>query len=80
MNIIGRLTRYAEVRTTSQSKQVVKFSVAVNDTYRNKQGERVAQTAYFDCSYWKTLNVVRVLTKKATGRTHWQSKRKSMGK
>ncbi|STD55959.1 Helix-destabilizing protein [Empedobacter falsenii] len=50
MNIIGRLTRDAEVRTTSQDKQVVNFSVAINDSYRNKQGERIEQTIYFDCS------------------------------
>jgi len=63
MNITGRLTRDAEVRTTSQEKQVVSFSVATNDSYRNKQGERIEQTTYFDCSYWITPNVARLLTK-----------------
>ncbi len=63
MNITGRLTRDAEVRTTSQQKQVVNFSVAINDSYRNKQGERIEQTTYFDCSYWITPNVAKILTK-----------------
>lgn len=63
MNIIGRLTRDAEVRRTSQEKQVVNFSVATNDSYRNKQGERIEQTTYFDCSYWITPNVAKLLTK-----------------
>ncbi|MCC2599499.1 MULTISPECIES: single-stranded DNA-binding protein [Sphingobacterium] len=63
MNITGRLTRNAEVRTLSNEKQVVNFSVAVNDSYRNKQGERVEQTTYFDCAYWITPNVARLLTK-----------------
>ena len=63
MNITGRLTRDAEVRTTSQEKQVVNFSVATNDSYKNKQGERIEQTTYFDCSYWITPNVARLLTK-----------------
>lgn len=63
MNIIGRLTRDAEVRTTSQDKQVVNFSVATNDSYRNKQGERIEQTTYFDCSYWISPNVAKILTK-----------------
>ncbi len=62
MNITGRLTRDAEVRTTSQDKQVVNFSVATNDSYRNKQGERIEQTTYFDCSYWITANVAKILT------------------
>jgi single stranded DNA-binding protein (ssb) len=63
MNITGRLTRNAEVRTLSNEKQVVNFSVAVNDSYRNRQGERVEQTTYFDCAYWITANVARLLTK-----------------
>ena len=63
MNITARLTRDAEVRTTSQDKQVVNFSVATNDSYRNKQGERIEQTTYFDCSYWITPNVAKILTK-----------------
>ncbi len=65
MNIIGRLTRDAEVRTTSQDKQVVNFSIAINDSYRNKQGERIEQTSYFDCSYWISPNVAKILTKGA---------------
>lgn len=63
MNITGRLTRNAEVRTLSNEKQVVNFSVAVNDNYRNRQGERVEQTTYFDCAYWITPNVAKLLTK-----------------
>ena len=63
MNIIGRVTKDAEVRTLSNEKQVVNFSVAINDSYKNKQGERIEQTTYFDCSYWITPNVAKLLTK-----------------
>ncbi|AZB32410.1 single-stranded DNA-binding protein [Chryseobacterium bernardetii] len=63
MNITGRLTRNAKVRTLSNEKQVVNFSVAVNDGYKNRQGEWVEQTAYFDCAYWISANVARLLTK-----------------
>jgi len=63
MNITGRLTRNAEVRTLSNEKQVVNFSVAVNDSYRNKQGERVEQTTFFDCAYWISSRVAKLLTK-----------------
>ncbi|PTD13701.1 single-stranded DNA-binding protein [Flavobacterium columnare] len=63
MNITGRLTRDAEVRTTSQDKQVVNFSVAINDSYINKLGERIEQITYFDCSYWITPKVAKLLTK-----------------
>lgn len=63
MNITGRLTRDAEINTTKNGKQVVNFSVAVNDSYKNKQGERIEQTVFFSCSYWKTPNVLKMLTK-----------------
>lgn len=63
MNIIGRPTKDAAVHTATNSKQVVNFSVAVNDSYKTKEGERVVQTAYFDCSYWRTPNVTKMLTK-----------------
>ena len=62
MNIIGRLTRDAEVRTLSNEKQVVNFSVATNDSYKNKQGTRVEQTTYFACSYWLSTKVATLLT------------------
>ena len=65
MNIIGRLTRDAQISTLPSDKQVVNFSVAVNDSYRNKQGERVDRTEYFNCAYWISTNVVKILTKGA---------------
>lgn len=63
MDIIGRLTRDAEVRTLSQDKQVVNFSVATNDSYKNKEGEHIEQTTYFDCAYWISPNVAKILAK-----------------
>ncbi|MDO4229045.1 MAG: single-stranded DNA-binding protein [Capnocytophaga sp.] len=65
MNIIGRLTSDAQVQTLSNKKQVVNFSVAVNDNYRNKEGETIQQTTYFDCAYWISINVAKILTKGA---------------
>ncbi|MFV8324879.1 single-stranded DNA-binding protein [Flavobacterium sp. ZS1P14] len=63
MNIIGRVTKDAEVRTLLNSKQVVNFSVATNDSYRNKAGERIEQTTYFDCAYWISPKVAKILTR-----------------
>lgn len=74
MNIIGRVTKDAQVRTLSNEKQVVNFSIATNESYRNKQGERVEQTTYFECAYWISANVAKLLTKGAlvelTGRAN----------
>lgn len=63
MDITGRLTADARVRTVSEGRQVVNFSVAVNDSYKARSGERVTQTEFFDCSYWIGTTVAQYLTK-----------------
>ena len=63
MNITGRVTADAQVRNVSNSKTVVNFSVAINDSYKNKVGERIEQTTYFDCAYWLSPKVAQILTK-----------------
>jgi single-strand DNA-binding protein len=35
--IIGRITKNAEINTLKNDRQVVNFSVAINDSYRTKQ-------------------------------------------
>jgi len=63
MNIIGRVTRNADIRNVAEDKQVVNFSVAINETYKNKKGERVEQTTFVDCAYWQSPKVAKYLTK-----------------
>jgi len=63
MDITGRLTGDAVVRTLSEGRKVVNFSVAVNDSYKAKNGERVTQTEFFDCSYWIGTGIAQYLTK-----------------
>lgn len=63
MNIIARLTKDAEVRTTARDKQVLSFSVAINHSYRNKEGQRVEQPTFLDCSYWISMNIAKALKK-----------------
>jgi len=63
MNIIGRVTRDAEVRALNNERQVVHFSLAANDGYRNRQGEYIEQTTFFDCSYFISPKVATMLTK-----------------
>lgn len=63
MDITGRLTGDAQVRTLSDSRQVVNFSLAVSDSYKAKNGERVTNTEFFDCSYWISAAIAPYLTK-----------------
>jgi single-strand DNA-binding protein len=63
MDITGRVTADAQVRTLSDDRTVVNFSVAVNDSYKAKNGERITQTEFFDCSYWVGSGIAQYLTK-----------------
>ncbi|KOP38884.1 MULTISPECIES: single-stranded DNA-binding protein [unclassified Flavobacterium] len=63
MNITGRVTKDAKVSTLSDSRQVVNFSIAINESYKNKKGDRVEQTTFFECAYWISPRVAQWLTK-----------------
>ena len=61
--IVGRITRNAEIRQTANNKQVVNFSVAINENYTTKQGERIEQATFYNCSYWINTKIAEFLTK-----------------
>ncbi|PZP41077.1 MAG: single-stranded DNA-binding protein [Pseudopedobacter saltans] len=64
MEITGRLTKGAQVRTTQTDKEVVGFTIAINDSYRKKGASEVAQlVTYIDCSYWRSAAIAPYLTK-----------------
>lgn len=48
--LIGRLTKDPELRATSAGRNVCQFSVAVNRTYTNANGEREAD--FINCVVW----------------------------
>ncbi len=64
--IIGRVTANAAVKTTSSGKEVVNFSIAVNQSYKPKNSDTPVQTTtFFNCSYWLNTSIVKVLRKDA---------------
>jgi single-strand DNA-binding protein len=63
MEIVGRLTANAEVKTVKGDRRVVNFSVAVNDRYRPKGGEAKELVIFFNCSYWVSDAIARHLAK-----------------
>lgn len=64
MEITGRLTANAQVRTTQTGKEVTGFTVAVNDSYKKKGATEVTQlVTYIDCSYWRSTAIAPYLTK-----------------
>lgn len=63
MEIAGRLTADVTVKTLSDDRQVVNFSVVQNNYYKAKDGERRNDPVYFTCSYWLSTKVAANLTK-----------------
>ena len=61
--IIGRVTQNAKINILKNDKKVVNFSVAINDSYKTKQGERKEQTTYYNCSYWINAKIAEYLIK-----------------
>lgn len=52
MELTGRLTAHAKVSEVKGGKKVVNFSIAINDSYKPKDRERVELTTYVECAYW----------------------------
>lgn len=53
--IIGNLTRDAELRYTPSGSAVTRFSVAVNERYRDRSGTDQERTHYIDVNVWRDL-------------------------
>jgi single-strand DNA-binding protein len=53
--LIGNLTRDAELRYTPNGSAVTRFSVAVNERYRDRTGADQERTHYVDVNVWREL-------------------------
>jgi len=55
VSLIGNLTRDAELRYTPSGAAVTRFSVAVNERYRDRSGQDQERTHYVDVNVWRDL-------------------------
>lgn len=62
MEITGRLVADATVRAVNADKNVTGFRIAVNRNYKS-QGEQKQETAFVECTYWRTDAIAPYLTK-----------------
>src|SRR5258707_15188687 len=72
MEIVGRLTNHASLRTVKKNdRKVVSFTLAVNDFYKPKDAEKgIAVTTYIDCSYWVNPGICKFLLQGALVEIH----------
>ncbi len=59
VSLIGRLGNDPEVKTFDNNRKLAKFSLATNDVYKNKNGEKQEETQWHNIVIWGNLaNVV----------------------
>ena len=62
MEITGRLTGNAQVKKV-KDREVVAFTIVINDNYKTKDGQKKEQATYINCSYWQSSKIAKYLTK-----------------
>lgn len=63
----GRLTRDPEIRTLSSGSVVADVGMAIDDSYKNKNGEKVDRTIFVDCTaFGKTAEFVEKYFRKGS--------------
>lgn len=56
--IVGNLTRDIEVRYLASGQAVADVSLAINESYKGKDGNKVENTVFVDCTLWgKTAEI-----------------------
>ena len=59
---IGNIGSDAVVKTVGET-DVANFSVAVNESYKDKKGEKKVTTTWYECNLWKPGGVTPFLKK-----------------
>lgn len=65
MLFTGRLTADAEVNTVKGDRSVTNFTVALNQRYKTKTGEKKEKSVFVDCAYWINPKLATYLIKGA---------------
>jgi single-strand DNA-binding protein len=53
--LIGRTGADAEIKYTSSGKAVANFSLAINDSFKNRDGEQTERVEWVRCVAWEKL-------------------------
>lgn len=74
MVLVGRITKDAVVNQLKDERQVINFTLAINDYYKPRNGEGKNIATYINCSYWMNVKLAERITKgtlvEATGRIY----------
>jgi single-strand DNA-binding protein len=63
MEITGRVIADAKINALTDGREVVAFTLVINDQFKTKAGEKREVATFFNCSYWLTSKVAQHLKK-----------------
>lgn len=67
VRLIGRIGQNPEVKEMSNGKKLTKFSIAINESYKNSAGEHVTDTQWHNITAWgKQAELAEKLLKKGS--------------
>ena len=67
VTLIGNIGNAPEVKELTGGKKVAKFSLATNETYKNKAGEKITDTQWHNLVAWgKTADIIEKYVKKGS--------------
>ncbi len=59
VKLIGNVGQVPEIKTLENGRKVANFSIATNEIYTNKDGERITQTYWHNLVAWgKTAEII----------------------
>ncbi len=59
VRLIGRVGQVPEIKELENGNKIAKLSIATNDVYFNKQGEKITQTYWHNLVAWgKTAEII----------------------
>jgi single-strand DNA-binding protein len=82
--LIGRITADAKITSTKDNRQVVNFTIAINDSFKTKGSSELKKvTTFVNCSYWISTGIAAHLKKgvlvELIGRIHVSAWNKTDG-
>ena len=67
VTLIGNLGNNPEIKTFEDNRKVARISLATNETYKNKQGEKITETTWHNVVAWgRMAEVSEKFLKKGT--------------
>jgi single-strand DNA-binding protein len=55
VTLIGNLGNNPEIKTFDDNKKLARLSLAINETYKNKSGEKITETSWHNVIAWGRL-------------------------